>query len=175
MAAGVTIRAEEPGDRAGIHRVVDAAFGRDAEARLIDALRESPAFIPGLSLVALDDAEVVGHVLLTRLAVRQGAEARPALALAPLAVLPAWQRRGVGSALVHRGLADARALGHRAVIVLGHPAYYPRFGFQPAQPLGLRPPFEVSPGAFQALGLQPGALQGLQGDVDYPSEFGPFV
>jgi hypothetical protein len=77
---------------------------------------------------------LIGHILFTRLAVADTSVRHCALALAPMAVLPAWQRRGIGSALIHRGLADARELGHKVVIVLGHPGYYPRFGFQPAHP-----------------------------------------
>lgn len=168
----VRIRPEQPQDQESVQLVNREAFGREGEARLVDALRVSPAFVPSLSLVALDAEQLVGHVLFTRLSVIQAGVSRPALALAPLAVLPAWQNRGIGSALVRRGLSDARELGHRAVLVLGHPEYYPRFGFQPAQALGIRPPFPASPEAFLVLALDEGGLQGLHGQVEYPPEFG---
>jgi len=88
-----------------------------------------------------------------------------------MAVLPPYQKRGIGSALVRRGLENARDLGHRVVIVVGHPEYYPRFGFAPARPLGILAPFEVPSEAFMVLGLQPNALLGVQGQVEYPPEF----
>lgn len=167
----VAIRPESAGDREAVYRVNHAAFGRESEARLVDALRESPAFIPALSLVAVEGSEVIGHILFTRLKVTDQGTSRPALALAPMAVLPAFQNRGVGSALVRQGLDEARRLGHSAVVVVGHPQFYPRFGFQPAHALGLRPPFDVPADAFLALGLQVGALNDIKGLVEYPPEF----
>jgi putative acetyltransferase len=166
----ITIRPEGAADRQAILDVNREAFGREDEARLVDALRESPAFVPALSLVAEEGGAIVGHILFTHLTVADGGVARPALALAPMAVLPASQNRGVGSALVRRGLADAREQGHHVVIVLGHPAYYPRFGFVPARPLGVRPPFDVPDDAFLVVGLTDGALDGLAGDVRHPPE-----
>jgi len=114
---------------------------------------------------------VVGHILFTAIEVRTATHSHPALALAPMAVLPALQRTGIGSSLVRRGLADARDLGHGVVIVVGHPGYYARFGFVPAEPLGIRAPFEVSSPAFMALELRPDALRGVRGEVRYPPEF----
>ncbi len=166
-----TIRPEAPSDRESIYRVHRDAFGGDAEPRLVDALRKSPAFIAELSLVAVEGGEIVGHILFTRLTVEDDAAAHPALALAPMAVLPARQNRGIGSALVRLGLKEARRLEHRVVIVLGHPQYYPRFGFQPAQPLGIHSPFEAPSDAFLVLALEPGALDGVRGRVVYPPEF----
>lgn len=167
----ITIRPERPEDREAVGRINRQAFGGDAEALLVEALRASPAFIPDLSLVALEGTEAVGHILFTRLTVRDAGVARPALALAPMAVLPALQNRGIGSALVRRGLEDARKLGHGVVILVGHPKYYPRFGFVQARPLGILPPFEVPDDAFLVLGLREGALEGFRGTVEYPPEF----
>lgn len=174
MAKGthvVEIRPEGPDDRQAVFDVNHAAFGRENEARLVDALRQSPAFVPQLSLVAVDDSRVVGHVLFTRVTVRGASQAPDALALAPMGVLPPYQKQGIGSALVRRGLENARDLGHRVVIVVGHPEYYPRFGFVPAKPLGILAPFEVPSEAFMVLELQPNALRGVQGQVEYPPEF----
>jgi len=168
---GPTIRREQRADRDQVFQVIELAFGGLAEARLVEALRKSPAFIRELSLVAVKDGRVVGHILFSGIAVRRGTGLREALALAPMAVLPVRQRRGIGSALVTRGLAEARRLGHGVVIVVGHPAYYPRFGFIPGEPLGIRPRFQVTPGAFMVLELRTNALAGLRGEVEYPPEF----
>jgi putative acetyltransferase len=167
------IRPEQPQDREAIGDVHRDAFGRSEEADLVDALRGSPAFIPELSLVAVaPDGRVVGHVLFTRIVVRDGPRAQPALALAPLAVLGSHQRRGVGAALTARGLERARELDHALVIVVGHPSYYPRFGFAAAGPHGIEAPFPVDDAAFMACELTPGALAGLRGMVEYPPQFG---
>ena len=165
------IRAERSEDREAVFGVNRMAFLQESEARLVDALHRSSAFIPELSLVALDGSDVVGHILFTRITVQGDDQAHAALALAPMAVLPLFQRKGIGSALVRRGLEEARGFGHRVVIVVGHPDYYPRFGFVPAQPLGILPPFEVPSEAFMVLELQPRALLGIQGVVKYPAEF----
>lgn len=169
----MTIRPERDGDAPAIRRVVAAAFAGPAEADLVEALRRSPAWIPGLSLVALAEDEVVGHVLFTRARI---AGALDALGLAPVAVEPSRQRRGIGDALVRAGLEAARARGERAVVVIGHPSYYPRFGFEPAVPRGLTSVFAAGEHAeaFMVLGLQPGALDGLSGPVEYAAPFGAF-
>jgi putative acetyltransferase len=167
----VLIRPERAEDHPAVWRVHADAFGQEEEARLVEALRRSAVFIPELSLVALEGAQVVGHVLLTRIVVRGEAGAHPALALAPVAVLGTHQRRGVGTSLIERGLDDARRLGHEIVIVLGHPEYYPRFGFAPAAPRGVRAPFAVRDEAFMVLELRKGALEGVSGEVEYPPEF----
>lgn len=164
---GLIVRAELAEDSALIREVNRLAFGRDSEAELVDALRDSPSWIPELSLVALLDGEVAGHILFTRITI----ETAPALALAPMAVRPELQRRGIGSELVRRGLAECARLGHRIVVVAGHPAFYPRFGFTPAKPMGLEAPFPVQDAAFLVAELSPGALAGVQGMVRYPRAF----
>jgi len=167
----VIVRAEEPGDISGIGNVARAAFGRDDEVLLIRALRDAGNFNPVLSRVVVLDGAVVGHVLFPDIAIVNGAEMIPALALAPVAVHPAFQRRGIGSLLIRDGLAICRALGHRLVIVLGHPAYYSRFGFCPAGRSGISAPFPAPDDAFMALPLVPDALIGVHGTVRYPAAF----
>jgi putative acetyltransferase len=161
----LTIRPEQPEDQAQVFEVNRQAFGQEDEAHLVQALRRAPSFIPELSLVAVEDERVVGHILFTRIAVRSGATTHVALALAPMAVLPGRQGIGIGASLVRRGLAEAGRLGHRLVFVVGHPGYYPRFGFVPGEPVGVSPPFMVRE-------LQPNALAGIRGEVEYPPEFG---
>jgi putative acetyltransferase len=126
---GVIIRPETPGDIPAIHDVYLHAFGQPAEALLVDALRRDGDFIAALSLVAVDKGKVVGHILFPPISIASDERSVPALALAPMAVLPESQHRGIGSLLVEEGLAACRRLLHRNVVVVGHPAYYPRFGF----------------------------------------------
>jgi putative acetyltransferase len=160
----VRIRAEGPGDEDAVRAVVTAAFdGRTSEAALVDALRAGGRV--ALALVAEDDGAVVAHVLFSLAAV--GAER--VLALAPLAVAPAQQRQGIGSALVREGLARAGGRKEPLVVVLGDPVYYARFGFRPAGELGVDPPFERWRPAFQAVGLP--AYRPVSGTAIYPPEF----
>jgi putative acetyltransferase len=167
----ITIRPETAEDYAAIHEVNALAFGREVEARLVEALRRLPDFIPDLSLVAVEADRVVGHILFSPIVIETKDGAVPALALATLAVRPEFQYQGIGSALVRDGLERSRALGHRIVVVVGHPAYYPRFGFAPARARGLEAPFPVPDDAFLALELVPGALDGVAGMVRYPPPF----
>ncbi|MFG3282625.1 GNAT family N-acetyltransferase [Streptomyces sp. NPDC048111] len=162
-------RPEAPGETEAVRGVNLAAFPTAAEADLVDALRGDPAWVPGLSLVAeAPDGTVVGHALLTRCRVG-GAEA---LALAPVAVAPGHQRGGAGTAVVRAALDAARALGEDLVVVLGHPGYYPRFGFAPASGFGVRAPFDVPDGALMALRLQPDGPAAPTGVIQYAAPFG---
>lgn len=168
------IRPEMPADYPAVAAVLLAAFPGPQEARLVEQLRRRPDFRPELSLVGETAGAVVGHILLTPIVIEAAAAGRPptpSLALAPVAVRPEWQGRGIGARLVEAGLAAARAAGAGSVILLGHPAYYPRFGFGPASRWGIRAPFEVPDDAFMALELQPGALTAAAGTVRYPEEF----
>jgi putative acetyltransferase len=164
----VVVRVEGADDLEAIREVNRQAFGREDEARLVDALREGG--YARLSLVAEEAGRVVGHILFSDLPVVTPTGAVPALALAPLAVLPERQRQGIGSRLVREGLLACAGAGHRAVIVLGHPAYYPRFGFSAGLAERLKAPF--SGPAFMARELVPGALTGMTGEVRYPPPFG---
>jgi putative acetyltransferase len=168
--AQVVVRAETPTNVDQVRSLLLAAFPTPAEADLVDALRRDAAWLPDLSLVALDPVsgeaapwDVVGSVVLTRLTVG----GQEALALAPLAVRPDRQGQGVGSALVHAALEAARAAGERLVVVLGEPAYYGRFGFVPAATLGVTGPYGDGE-AFQALALTGAAPRGR---AEYPSPF----
>lgn len=165
---GLRIRSETPADHEAIHEVNRLAFGQDAEARLVDDLRAGNYV--RLSLVAEREGRVVGHILFSDLPIVGKTGTVPALALAPIAVLPEFQNQGIGSALVRRGLEDCRAQGHRIVIVLGHPHFYPRFGFSAALAAQLESPFPRE--AFMALELTPGAMVGVRGKVVYPPPFG---
>ncbi|MEX0717459.1 MAG: N-acetyltransferase [Planctomycetaceae bacterium] len=163
-----SIRAETPDDIEPIRQVERLAFGQDVEAILVDELRAG-GFVR-LSLVAEVDGEIVGHVLFSDLPIVTDAGTVQSLALAPMAVLPRWQRRGIGSELVRRGLDRCRELGYRSVIVLGHPEFYPRFGFSAESARPLESPFSGE--AWMALELSPGALAGVAGQVRYPPPFG---
>jgi putative acetyltransferase len=166
----VTLRPEEPRDAHAIARVLETAFGRPDEARLVAALRDADATTLGLVAEGAQ-GNVVGHVLFSPVLIEHTAGTSQAIGLAPLAVLPSRQRRGVGSKLVREGIARIRRLGHEAIVVLGHPGYYPKLGFNPASSYGLR--YEV-PGhdeSFKAIRLRPGALEQGPGVVRYRREF----
>jgi putative acetyltransferase len=165
------IRPERPEDYPGIFAVNHRAFNRENEARLVESLRASPGFIPELSLVAEENGRLVGHILFSPAVLANEKEEISVLALAPMAVLPEVQNRGIGSALVRQGLDACRRLGHKLVIVLGHAEYYPRFGFRPARPLGIEAPFPVADEFWMAIELRPGAAQGLDGTIRYPEPF----
>ena len=161
-------RAEQPDDVPALREVLLAAFPTAHEADLVEALREDPtAWVDGLSIVALEEGRIVLHALLTR--VHVGGE--PALALAPCATLPQRQGRGAGSAAIRAALDTARAAGENLVVVLGHPGYYPRFGFVPASSLGVTAPFDVPDEAFLALTLD-ARSPAPRGEIRYPSAFG---
>ena len=159
----ISIRPEAQADHAAIGEVNRVAFGRENEARLVENLRRSPSFIPELSLVAVKDGSIVGHILFSPIAIQMGNGNLPALALAPVAVRPEYQNQGIGSELVRHGLKQCRDLGHKVIVVVGHPEYYPRFGFSSARAKGLDALFPVPDEAFMALELVPGALDGIAG------------
>lgn len=166
------IRQEKAEDYEAVYHVVQEAFQNAEhtdgnEHHLVTALRKSKSFIPELSLVALEDQRVVGHILFTK-AVVNGVEV---LALAPLAVLPEYQNRGIGLSLIEEGHRIARRLGYGYSVVLGHPQYYPKAGYLPASRYGIRAPFPVADENFMAICLRTEPKQ-LNGTMEYDAAFG---
>lgn len=164
------IRPEQPDDITAIRRVNLGAFEGTTEADLVDALREQAR--PIVSMVAEDTGAIVGHILFSPVTLSSLPDLR-IMGLAPMAVLPDRQRKGVGSALARAGITACRDLGYEAVVVLGHAEYYPRFGFVPASRFGLRSEYDVPDEVFMARELTPGALQGSgPGTIRYHPAFG---
>lgn len=167
MNPTVILRPETDADHEAVYAVHAAAFETTAEARLVTALRARAR--PLVSVVAEAEGAVVGHLLCSPM--RPVTPAGYVMGLAPMAVTPARQRQGIGGALVRAGLDACRALGAGAVVVLGHPSYYPRFGFVPASRFGLRCPYDVPDEVFMALELHPDALHGISGLLHYHPAF----
>jgi len=167
----VRIRIENTGsiaERTAIRAVNEAAFGGAYEADLVDQLRGSDYAL--ISLVAELESRIVGHIMFSRMWIKTSSGLLSAVALAPVAVLPGHQRKGIGSLLVQRGLELSRGRDEEIVIVVGHPDYYPRFGFSSAKAKSLESPFPRE--IFMALELRLGVLDGIEGLVVYPSAFG---
>ncbi len=162
-------RLETQADYDAIRHINEAAFETPAEAKLVDALRVSVASY--ISLVAERDGNVLGHILFTPVTVDSGDTQWSALGLAPMAVAPDNQRQGIGSSLVRAGLAECRSIGQPVVFVLGHPKYYPRFGFVPAPPLGLTCEYPVPDEVFMVAELEPDAIRSRTGLVRYAPAF----
>jgi len=164
------IRREIPEDIEAIRHVNEEAFGGKEEADIVDALRKRSATV--LSLVATDEGRVIGHILFSPVIIESESSSLGAVALAPMSVLPEYQRKGIGSELVRAGLDECRALGHELVVLVGHADYYPRFGFVPARERGIECEFEVPDEAWMLLELREGALGGRKGTVKFQTEFG---
>lgn len=162
------IRAAKPADAEAIAALNRVAFGGEDEVGIVERLRRDG--LVAVELVAGQGGEISGHILLSWLPTTMDGHSVKALALAPMAVRPGLQKQGIGGRLIAAALGEARAAEAEAVIVLGHPDYYPRFGFSAALAQNLASPFSGE--AFMALELLPGALTGKQGSVSYPSAFG---
>ena len=166
----IIVRAETTEDHKAVHRVNQLAFGGPTEADLVDALREKTD--PFISLVATMGDNVVGHIFFSPVSVESDEDTFAAMGLAPMAVLPEYQNQGIGTRLITEGLEECRRLGHGIVVVLGHPNYYPRFGFERASLKGLRSEYDVPDEVFMVTELNPDALAGRHGLVKYHPSFG---
>lgn len=133
-------------------------------------LRNSTAFVPELSLVAVVDDEIVGHIMFTKIVIKAEKKTHTSLVLAPVAVLPKMQGKGIGGELILEGHKVAQALGFTSVILVGHPGYYPRFGYIRASSFGITLPIEVPDEAFMACQLTENALSEVNGVVEFPQE-----
>jgi len=164
----MNVRVERTSDMQGIRQVNLDAFETSVEADLVDALRERGAFM--ISLVAVEREQIVGHIMFSEVEIRSGNQIHTELGLAPMAVRKDYQGKGVGSNLITAGLEACRKAGYRGVIVLGHPKYYPRFGFKPASNYGFKFPMDVPDEAFMALELVENGLSGVSGEVTFRPE-----
>ncbi|MDX2045230.1 MAG: N-acetyltransferase [Chitinophagaceae bacterium] len=166
------IRQENKDDIKEIYEVTTLAFGQENEAKLVDLLRDGDSFVPELSLVATIDNKIVGHILFTKIKITDDKQNEfDSLALAPMAVKPDIQKKGIGGQLIRAGLDKARELNFKSVIVLGHEHYYPKFGFVPANKWNIKSPFDVPANVFMGLELMEGGLKNVSGTVKYPKEF----
>lgn len=177
MGNDITIRQETATDFEEIRNVVRLAFldmeeSDHTEHLLVDRIRRSEAYMPELALVAeTADRQIVGHILLSRASVETADGPFPVLAVAPLSVLPACQRQGIGGALLREAHKRAAERGHAAALLLGHEDYYPRFGYRKASEFGIRFPFPVPDACCMAVELRPDGLKGVSGTMCYPAAF----
>ncbi len=172
----VSIRPEQPADYPTIFHLVewafrDLAFSDQNEQYLVDRLRHTPGYVPELALVAEHQGAIVGHILLTEVVLRTTKGDITLLTLAPVSVSPPYQKQGFGSQLIEAAHRQARAMGYPAVALIGHPAYYPRFGYQPAAKYGITLPFDVPEEAAMVLELYPGSLSGIAGHLLFHEVF----
>lgn len=167
----LNIRQETEQDYLAITEVNDLAFAQKNEGILVEQLRKNPEFVAELSLVAEQESQIVGHILFFPITIIEENIERQTLTLAPMAVRPEHQNKRIGGELVRKGLETARKLGYKSVVVVGHPNYYPRFGFKPASNWQIKCAFEVSDDVFMALELAENGLKDVAGVIKYPDEF----
>jgi putative acetyltransferase len=163
------IRKETKKDHDAIYEVNKLAFRREKESRLVDIIRNGNNFIPDLSLVAEIDGKIIGHILFSKIEIHGNAKFI-SLALAPLAVIPEFQRKGIGAKLIEEGIRKAKELNFESIILVGHKEYYPRFGFKKASEWKIKCPFEVPDEAFMAIELSEDSLKDKSGTVIFPPE-----
>jgi putative acetyltransferase len=165
------LRGERPADFDAIYEINQKAFPTDAEAKLINELRKCKNYVKGLSIVAVEEDKILGHAMFTRAFIVNRGRRFNCLALGPMAVLPEYQRKGIGGKLMEEGLERAKENGYKAIFVLGHAEYYPKFGFIPASTKKIRTRFTAPDENFMILELVPNALKGIVGLAEYAREF----
>tara|TARA_R110001583_G_scaffold135989_3_gene287843 strand:+ start:21026 stop:21556 length:531 start_codon:yes stop_codon:yes gene_type:complete len=172
----VKIRQEIPTDYKAVYSLIEIAFKNDEfsdhrEQLLVERLRKSKKFINEFSVIAEIDGEVVGHILLTKIKIKDKLKSNESLALAPVSVLPKFQNQGIGGRLIDYVHRKAKALGYKSIIVLGHENYYPKFGYKRADLFDIQLPFEAPKENCMAIELVKNGLEGITGIVEYPKEF----
>jgi len=172
----IQIRQEQPADYPFVFNLIEAAFktmkySNHTEHFLVERLRKSEAFIPELSLVAVNDSQIVGHILLSIVKIKNEDSIFESLSLAPVSVLPEFQRKGIGGQLIKASHQLAKALGYKSVILLGHKDYYPRFGYLRADSFGIELPFDSPKENCMAIELVENGLKKVNGMVEYPKAF----
>jgi predicted N-acetyltransferase YhbS len=167
----LTIRQEVPSDTPAITWVNDLAFDRPNEGQLVRKLRKLADFEPRLSLVCEHDSKIKGHILLFPIKIKGNNGNFQSLSLGPIAVVPDHQKQGIGGSLIREGHTAAVELGYNSVVLLGHPTYYPRFGYKPASLWNLTNPWGIHNEAFMAVELEKDALKEISGLAVYPDAF----
>jgi putative acetyltransferase len=169
----MVIRTESVKDFEEVYNLNFLAFGyREDESQLVERIRNSDEFIPEISIVAEIGNEIVGHILLSKAVVEDKEESHEVIVLAPIAVKPNYQKQGIGSKLINEGLGKCKNLGFSIVLLIGHPEYYPKFGFKPARRFGLDlKQFVVPDEVFMVCELSEGELQKIKGELKYPKSF----
>ena len=172
----LTIRQESSTDHKTVQSIIEAAFANEAmsdqtEHLLVARLRKSDAFIPELSLVAEVDGQIGGHIILTKIIIKEGAVEHPSLALAPVSVHPDFQKNGIGEKLIVESHRIAKSLDYQSIVLLGHAHYYPRFGYELTSKYNIRLPFEAPEECCMVIALQTDGLVGVSGKVVYSEAF----
>jgi predicted N-acetyltransferase YhbS len=172
----INLRQEKPADYPAVFELIEEAFrnleiSNHQEQFFVERLRKSDAFIPELSLVALLDNKIVGHIVLSKINIKNDEKEFQTLMLAPVSVLPEFQHRGIGSQLINEAHKKAIELGFTSVILVGHEDYYPRFGYKKAVHFGIKQPFDVPEENNLAVELIENGLTGISGIVEYPKYF----
>ncbi|WP_084146783.1 GNAT family N-acetyltransferase [Paenibacillus wynnii] len=169
----INIRTETKEDYIQVYDVNFMAFGdREDEARLVERIRESQYFVPQLSIVAENDNEIVGHLLMSKAKVVEGNSKHEVVVLAPIAVKPDFQKQGIGKQLIFEGLKRCKESNYNLILLIGHPTYYPKFGFKPARTYGLElKQFQVPDEVFMVCELKKNELCSIKGELIYPEAF----